>query len=71
MVWCTIRTRGDLIKVMNSTVFKTSRHRLTPWGDCFAVLECCNTVTHDITFDVSATEQCDSAHLENRCFRTE
>ena len=54
----TIRTRGDLIEVTNSAVFVTYRPRLTPWGDCFAVLECCNIVTHDIMVDVSAAEHC-------------
>ena len=57
-VWRTFRTRGDLIEVTNSRVFVTSRLRLTPWGDCFAVLECCNIVTHDIMFDVSSAEHC-------------
>ena len=50
--------QGDLIEVTNSRVFVTFQLRLTPWGDCFAVLECCNIVTHDIMFNVSSAEHC-------------
>ena len=53
-----IRTRVDLIEVTNSRVFVTSQLRLTPWGNCFAFLECCDIVTHDIMFDVSSAKHC-------------
>ena len=52
---------SDARRFDRSNEFKGFRNisaSLTPWGDCLAVLECCNIVTHDIMFDVSSAEHC-------------